>query len=73
MNSAQKLVAGLLAAFVLCTPLVSSAQDEPRQVLFTNVNIFDGKNEELITGGSVLVVGESFVPAADTIGVSSRC
>ena len=38
--------------------LVPAAENEaPRQVLFTNVNIFDGVNGDLIQNGSVLVEG----------------
>ena len=33
------------------------AKDAPSQVLFNNVNIFDGSNEKLITGMNVLVEG----------------
>ena len=37
----------------------ASAQDEaPRQVLFTNVNIFNGVDGELMENGSVLVEGK---------------
>ncbi|MDV7143850.1 amidohydrolase family protein [Tropicimonas sp. TH_r6] len=37
---------------------IASAQDDaPRQVVFTNVNIFDGTSEALIENGSVLVEG----------------
>ncbi|WP_417667583.1 amidohydrolase family protein [Roseibium sp.] len=45
----------LITAGIASTAL---AQDNaPRQVLFTNVNIFDGVNEKLIESGSVLVEG----------------
>ena len=33
------------------------AQDEPFPILFTNVNVFDGVNGELIENASVLVNG----------------
>ena len=36
---------------------VSAEKETPRQVLFTNVNIFNGKDKKLIEGGSVLVEG----------------
>ncbi|SDL64037.1 Imidazolonepropionase [Aliiruegeria lutimaris] len=49
-------VAGL--ALVAGIATTASAQDDrPRQVLFTNVNIFDGVSETLIENGSVLVEG----------------
>ncbi|WP_205388941.1 metal-dependent hydrolase family protein [Sulfitobacter sp. JL08] len=52
--------AGAVASFVFAfAPHASMAQDDeaPRQVLFTNVNIFDGVSETLIENGSVLVEG----------------
>ena len=42
MKSVMKLVWGVLATVVLCLPLAAGAQDAPKQVLFTNVNVFDG-------------------------------
>jgi imidazolonepropionase-like amidohydrolase len=36
-------------------PLVAVAQDAPKQVLFTNVNVFDGHADELAMGMNVLV------------------
>ena len=54
----------LMNLFVACLVLVSmqhqsmagDAKAAP-QVLFTNANVFDGKNEKLATGMSVLVKG----------------
>lgn len=43
------------ALLAVTTPL--AAQEDPRQVLFTNVNIFDGVNGEIVENGSVLVEG----------------
>jgi imidazolonepropionase-like amidohydrolase len=52
MFKARKIVALL----VLMAPLAAYAQDEaPSQTLFTNVSIFDGKSDKLITGRDVLV------------------
>ncbi|MGI9370506.1 MAG: hypothetical protein ACR2O2_16880 [Ruegeria sp.] len=36
---------------------VSLAQDAPRQVLFSNVNIYNGVDAELVENGFVLVEG----------------
>lgn len=56
MKSFLASVAGL--ALVTGIATTASAQDDaPRQVLFTNVNIFDGVSETLIENGSVLVEG----------------
>ena len=54
MKSVLKLSWTLLAV-VLCVPLVANAQAAPKQILFTNVNVFDGHAEELAMGMSVLV------------------
>ncbi|MEP3034121.1 MAG: amidohydrolase family protein, partial [Pseudoruegeria sp.] len=52
-------VAGAVASFLLTmVPHLGTAQeDAPRQVLFTNVNIFNGVDGELMENGSVLVEG----------------
>ena len=50
--------ATLTCGFLAFGALPASAQDDaPRQVLFTNVNIFNGVDGELMMGGSVLVEG----------------
>ena len=56
----SSFLAGAIASFVFAfAPHASMAQEDeaPRQVLFTNVNIFDGVSETLIENGSVLVEG----------------
>ncbi len=58
MKSVMKRALGMLAAAALCVPLVAAAQEEaPKQVLFTNVNVFDGFGPELQMGMNVLVEG----------------
>lgn len=47
---------GAVALTLSAFPL-QAQDDAPRQVLFTNVNIFDGVSETLIENGSVLVEG----------------
>jgi hypothetical protein len=42
MRPMVKWVAAIFATIVLSMSLVAGAQDEPKQVLFTNVNVFDG-------------------------------
>jgi imidazolonepropionase-like amidohydrolase len=53
------LSAATLGLVLSGTPQIGLSQDAdaPRQVLFSNVNIFDGVNGELIENGSVLVEG----------------
>jgi imidazolonepropionase-like amidohydrolase len=53
----MKLALGTLAALGLCLPLAATAQEAPKQVLFTNVNVFDGFGPELQMGMNVLVEG----------------
>jgi len=57
-RSVRKLVFSILLAVgaVSAAPLAEAA-DTPRQVLFTNVNIFDGVSAELVENGAVLVEG----------------
>ena len=50
------LTIGSLLVAAMAPPLASAAEEEPpTQVLFTNVNIFDGNNEKLATGMNLLV------------------
>jgi imidazolonepropionase-like amidohydrolase len=59
----QKILTFLLLTAVLAIGLVASIavakekKEAPAQVLFKNVNIFDGKNEKLAMGQDVLVEG----------------
>jgi imidazolonepropionase-like amidohydrolase len=50
------LFAALASSALIISPAVAK-EDVPRQVLFTNVNIFNGVDGELIKNGSVLVEG----------------
>ena len=43
MNRYQRLAIGVTAALVLAQPAMSQEEEAPRQVLFSNVNIFDGR------------------------------
>jgi imidazolonepropionase-like amidohydrolase len=54
----MKLALGTLAALGLCLPLAATADDEKRrQVLFTNVHVFDGVSARRIENANVLVEG----------------
>ncbi|WP_216825898.1 metal-dependent hydrolase family protein [Sulfitobacter sp. SK012] len=58
MISANLLSTTLAVGLLAFGASAASAQDEaPRQVLFTNVNIFNGVDGELMENGSVLVEG----------------
>ncbi len=45
------------SALLATTPAISAEQKPPAQVLFTNVNVFDGKNDKLAMDMNVLVEG----------------
>ena len=58
----------LLLIFVLTTgvSLAQGAdQEEPKRIMFTNVNVFDGKNESLDTNTNVLIEG-NLIKAIDS-------
>lgn len=50
-------IRGLVVVTAIHAAMVAAAEDEqkPRQVLFTDVNVFDGKSEDLKMGVNVLV------------------
>jgi len=57
MKQRTKLLTTLFTSLALAIPSIAIAQDEePKQTLFTNVQIFDGVNEERMAG-NVLVEG----------------
>ena len=63
---ATTLIAG--SALLGTTPAISAEQNPPAQVLFTNVNIFDGVNDGLAEGMNVLIEGNLIkAVSADTI------
>ena len=58
MKQSAKLIISIFTSFVLAVSSSATAQDEaPKQTLFTNVNVFDGKNEKLAMSRDVLVEG----------------
>jgi imidazolonepropionase-like amidohydrolase len=57
MKSILKLAWGMFAFLVLGIATAATAEDAPKQVLFTNVNVFDGFGPELQMGMNVLVEG----------------
>ncbi len=60
MNHSKKLTqacSALLMAWLLTVPAIAQDAEAPRQVLFTNVHVFDGINEARIENASVLVEG----------------
>jgi len=54
----KSLLAVSLTAALVFAPSAVAQEEKPKpQILFTNVNIFDGKSDKLATGMSVLVEG----------------
>lgn len=53
----KKCLFAFLSSFVLMLSPAFAEDDAPRQVLFTNVKIFDGQSDKLAEGMSVLVEG----------------
>ena len=66
MKTRLILIAGALLATLASVP-VYSQEEESSRTLFTNVNIFDGVNEELAVGMSVLVEGNLISEVATAI------
>ena len=61
-----KLIWGVLA--LLCMPMAALSQDEaPQQILFTNVNVFDGFADELAMDTDVLVEGNHIIEVGQDI------
>ena len=56
MKAVVKSVLTIVSILALCGPSVALAQDDaPKQILFTNVNVFDGHADELAMDMNVLV------------------
>ena len=53
----MKLLSGAGLALFLALPLPLPAENSPNQILFTNVNVFDGNSHKLAEGVEVLVEG----------------
>jgi len=52
-----KLFPAAVVAMALTGTTLLAQEDAPRQVLFTNVNLYDGVTPELVSGANVLVEG----------------
>ncbi len=56
MKHLKKILTLAVALAALSLPFVAASQDDaPKQILFTNVNVFDGHADELAMGMNVLV------------------
>ena len=67
---AHVLTAAILAAGLL-SPTHTVAQDESFPILFTNVHVFDGVNEDRIENASVLVEG-NLIKTVSTEAIEAR-
>ncbi len=76
MSLLKDMKAAYIVAFVALLVLfgtLASAQEEMPQVLFTNVNIFDGKADKLADGMSLLVEANLITTIGDeTIKANER-
>ena len=57
MNNFNRIAAAFLMVIGFWGSLAVQAADKQSQVLFTNVNVFDGTSDKLVTGMDVLVTG----------------
>ena len=75
MSRAVRVVSGVVLSAFLSMPVMAQETEQVSQVLITNVNIFDGKSEELTPAMSVLVEGNTIakiaasIPATDAMKV----
>lgn len=67
MKSVHQILASLFLALVLSVPAMAKDAAPKHSVLITNANIFDGKNEKLAAGMSVLVEGNKIAKIAKSI------
>ncbi len=67
MKSVHKIIASLFLTLAFCVPAMANDAAPKQSVLITNANIFDGKNEKLATGMSVLVEGNKIAKIAKSI------
>jgi len=67
MRRFNRVLMSLVAGFVLCATVTAQGAEPKPFVLITNANIFDGQNEKLATGMSVLIEGNKIKTIAATI------
>lgn len=68
MNTTTRSIAALLCALLAVCATAIAQEAQPKQsVLFTNARIFDGQNESLADGMSVLVEGNKIAKIAKSI------
>jgi len=68
-NLKMKLLTTAIAFIGWCS--VAIAQDNPAQILITNVNVFDGVNENLIENANVLIEG-NLIAAVSTDPIKAK-
>lgn len=67
MNRLLKVILGMLLSTLLILPAMAKEVEPIRKTLITNVNIFDGKSENLISSMSVLIEGNKIAKIAASI------
>jgi len=71
MKCIHKIIAFAMLTIAFCSPVIAQAADPKPATLITNANIFDGKNEKLATGMSVLVEGNKIAKVGKSITAPS--
>ena len=67
MNAVTGIRCAFFALAMVLAPPMAPAQEAPEQVLFTNVNVFDGFADELAVNTDVLVEGNVIVQVGQAI------
>jgi len=67
MKSIHKIIASLFFVLAISVPAIAKEAAPKQSVLITNANIFDGKNEKLAEGMSVLVEGNKISKIAKSV------
>jgi len=67
MKNGLKIIASLLLTLAFCAPAMAGDAAPESAVLITNANIFDGQNEKLAQGMSVLIEGNMITKIAKSI------
>jgi len=71
MRFVRKIAASVFLGLILCASVFAQSADQKSAVLITNANVFDGQNEQLAEGMSVLVEGNKITRIAKSIAAPS--
>jgi imidazolonepropionase-like amidohydrolase len=71
VRAGRLLSAAAVAVLFLAAPATGQEEEAPAQILITNVNVFDGKTDGLITGQDVLVENNLIKEIGNDLGARS--